>query len=112
MYCLVGALPHHALARLARRYGAVTLLRLGHVRTLVVSSPEAAREVMKTHDAPLANRPVYVTMDIFTYGGQNIAMSPDTSTHWRELRRLCATELLGPKRGGGGDHGSSGSTAS
>ncbi|TVU36873.1 hypothetical protein EJB05_18826, partial [Eragrostis curvula] len=85
LYCLVGA-----LARLARWYGAVKLLRLGHVRTLVVSSPEAAREVMKTHDAALANRPVYVTMDIFTNGGQNIAMSPYTSTHWRELRRLCS----------------------
>ncbi|TVU36926.1 hypothetical protein EJB05_18882, partial [Eragrostis curvula] len=98
MYCLIGALPHHALARLARRYGPVMLLRLGHVRTLVVSSPEAAREVMKTHDAALANRPVYVTMDVLSYGGQNIAMSPYTSTHWKELRRLCATELLGPKR--------------
>ncbi|GJN16683.1 hypothetical protein PR202_gb03700 [Eleusine coracana subsp. coracana] len=98
MYCLLGALPHHALHRLARRYGPVMLLRLGHVSTLVVSSPEAAREVMKTQDAALANRPVYVTMNIFTYGGQNIALSPYTSTHWKELRRLCATELLSPRR--------------
>ncbi|GJN29085.1 hypothetical protein PR202_gb17278 [Eleusine coracana subsp. coracana] len=69
MYCLLGALPHHALHRLARWYGPVMLLRLGHVSTLVVLSPEAAREVMKTQDAALANRPVNMTMNILTYGG-------------------------------------------
>ncbi|KAK3132132.1 hypothetical protein QOZ80_6AG0516330 [Eleusine coracana subsp. coracana] len=98
MYCLLGALPHHALHRLARRYGPVMLRRLGHVSTLVVSSPEAAKEVMKTQDAALVNRPVNVTMNILTYGGQNIALSPYTSKHWKELRRLCATELLSPRR--------------
>ncbi|KAF8646787.1 hypothetical protein HU200_065585 [Digitaria exilis] len=97
MHCLLGALPHHAMRKLAQRYGPVMLLRLGHVRTVVVSSPEAAREVLKTHDATLADRPLYVTMDIFTYGGRDISFAPYRSRHWKELRRLCATELLGPK---------------
>ncbi|TVU36871.1 hypothetical protein EJB05_18824, partial [Eragrostis curvula] len=92
------ALPHHAMRRLARRYGPVMLLRLGQVRAVVISSPEAAREVMKTHDAVFANRPVYVTMDIFTYGGRDISFAPYGSKHWKEARRLCATELLSPKR--------------
>ncbi|KAG2552354.1 hypothetical protein PVAP13_9KG423300 [Panicum virgatum] len=91
------ALPHHAMRRLAQRYGPVMLLRLGHVPTVVVSSPEAAREVLKTHDAILANRPLYATMGIFTYGGRDIAFAPCRSRHWKELRRLCVTELLGPK---------------
>ncbi|KAL6616734.1 hypothetical protein ACP70R_039004 [Stipagrostis hirtigluma subsp. patula] len=98
MHCLLGALPHHAMRRLARQYGPVMLLRLGHVPTVVVSSPEAAREVMKTHDAALANRPMYATADIITYGGRNIAFAPYTSRHWKEVRRICATELLSPKR--------------
>ena len=97
MHCLLGALPHHAMRRLAQRYGPVMLLRLGHVPTVVVSSPEAAREVLKTHDAILANRPLYATMGIFTYGGRDIAFAPCRSRHWKELRRLCVTELLGPK---------------
>jgi cytochrome P450 len=98
MHCLLGALPHHAMRRLAQRYGPVVLLRLGHVRAVVVSSPEAAREVLKTHDAIFANRPLYVTMGIFTYGGQDIAFAPSGSRHWKEVRRLCVTELLGSKR--------------
>ncbi|OEL14044.1 Germacrene A oxidase [Dichanthelium oligosanthes] len=98
MHSLLGALQHHAMRRLARRYGPVMLLRLSYVRTVVVSSPEAAREVMKTHDTIFANRPVYVTMDIFTFGGQSISFAPYGSRHWKELRRLCATDLLSPKR--------------
>ncbi|KAF8646788.1 hypothetical protein HU200_065586 [Digitaria exilis] len=98
MHSLLGALPHHAMRALAQRYGAVVLLRLGHVPTVVVSSPEAAREVLKTHDAVVSNRPLYVTADILSYGGQNIAFAPSGSRHWKEVRRLCATELLSPKR--------------
>ncbi|CAL4959369.1 unnamed protein product [Urochloa decumbens] len=98
MHSLLGALPHHAMRRLARRHGAVMLLRLGHVPTVVVSSPEAAREVMKTHDAVVSDRPLYVTANILSYGGQNIAFAPSGSRQWKELRRLCATELLSPKR--------------
>ncbi|PUZ52929.1 hypothetical protein GQ55_5G012400 [Panicum hallii var. hallii] len=98
MHSLLGALPHHAMRGLARRYGAVMLLRLGHVPTVVVSSPEAAREVMKTHDAVVSDRPLYVTANILSYGGQDIAFAPSGSRHWKELRRLCATELLSPKR--------------
>ncbi|EMS53728.1 5-epiaristolochene 1,3-dihydroxylase [Triticum urartu] len=58
MHFLLGALPHQAMRSLARRHGPVMLLRLGHVPTLVLSSSEAAREVMKVHDAAFANRPV------------------------------------------------------
>ncbi|ONM34372.1 5-epiaristolochene 13-dihydroxylase [Zea mays] len=98
LHCLLGALPHHAMRALARRYGDVVLLRLGHVPTVVVSSPEAAREVMRTHDAVVSNRPLYVTADVLSYGGQNIAFAPSGSPHWKELRRLCAAELLSPRR--------------
>ena len=63
MHCLLGALPHHAMRRLAQRYGPIML----HVRTMVVSSPEAGREVLKTHDAILADRPLYMAMDIFCW---------------------------------------------
>jgi hypothetical protein len=98
LHYLLGTLPHHAMRALAQRYGPVMQLRLGHVPTVVVSSPEAAREVLKTHDAVFANRPLYASMDIFTYGGRNISFAPYGSRHWKEVWRLCATELLGPKR--------------
>ncbi|XP_044948921.1 dolabradiene monooxygenase-like [Hordeum vulgare subsp. vulgare] len=98
MHFLLGALPHQAMRGLARRHGPVMLLRLGHVPTLVLSSEEAAREVMKVHDAAFANRPVYATADVLTYGGQNISFARLDSRHWKTVRKLCAVELLSPKR--------------
>ena len=53
----MGALPHRSLRDLARLHGPAMLLRLGCVPTLVVSSPEAAREVMKARDVDCCSRP-------------------------------------------------------
>lgn len=80
MHLLVGAIPHQAMHRLARRHGPVMLLCLGHVPTLVLSSAEAAREVMKVHDATFADCPVYATADIFTYGGEDISFGSHATT--------------------------------
>jgi cytochrome P450 len=69
------------------------LLRLGSVPTLVVSSAEAAREVMKTHDLAFCGRHVSTTIDIISCGGKDIAFS-QYNEHWRQLRKLCMVELF------------------
>ncbi|KAF8646785.1 hypothetical protein HU200_065583 [Digitaria exilis] len=58
---------------------------------------EASAEV-RPRGAIFADRPLYVTMDIFIYGGKSISFAPYGSRHWKELRRLCATELLSARR--------------
>jgi cytochrome P450 len=73
------------------------LLRIGEVPTLVLSSREAAREVMKTHDASFATRQVSATMGAFTDGGRNIIFAP-YGEHWRQLRKIAITELLSARR--------------
>ncbi|XP_044444830.1 dolabradiene monooxygenase [Triticum aestivum] len=104
MHFLLGALPHQAMRSLSRRHGPVMLLRLGHVPTLVLSSAEAARQLMKVHDAAFANRPVYTTADVFTNGGQNISFARhDTKDrpevlHPLPLFLLVTVELLSPRR--------------
>ncbi|KAM3278727.1 hypothetical protein ACQJBY_046156 [Aegilops geniculata] len=92
-----GALPHRALRELAGRHGPLMLLRFGAVPTLVVSSAEAAREVLKTHDAAFASRHITPTLSVFTCGGQDVLFSPYGDL-WRQLRRVCVLELLSARR--------------
>ncbi|RLN17706.1 hypothetical protein C2845_PM02G08170 [Panicum miliaceum] len=92
-----GDLAHRALRDLSARHGPLMMLRLGAVPTLVVSSAEAAREVMKTHDAAFASRNLTPTLGVFGDGGRDILFSPYGDL-WRQLRRICVLELLSPRR--------------
>uniref|UniRef100_A0ACD5UD18 Uncharacterized protein n=1 Tax=Avena sativa TaxID=4498 RepID=A0ACD5UD18_AVESA len=92
-----GALPHRALRELSGTHGPLMLLRFGAVPTLIVSSAEAAREVLKTHDAAFASRHLTPTLAIFSRSGEDILFSP-YSDLWRQLRRICVLELLSARR--------------
>ncbi|KAF6998219.1 hypothetical protein CFC21_014357 [Triticum aestivum] len=97
LHHLVGALPHHAMRGLSRRHGSVMLLRLGEVPTLVITSREAASEVMKTHDTVFASRRLRPTTSVLTNGGREIIFAP-YGEYWRQLRKIAVTELLTARR--------------
>ncbi|CAL5075977.1 unnamed protein product [Urochloa decumbens] len=89
--------PQRTLQRLARRMGPVIHLQLGGVPAVVVSSPEAAKEVLKTVDVHCCNRPSSPGAKMLTYDYRDIAFSP-YSERWRERRKLFISELVGSKR--------------
>ncbi|KAL6598282.1 hypothetical protein ACP70R_046447 [Stipagrostis hirtigluma subsp. patula] len=97
LHHLVGAPPHRALLRLSRRHGPVMLLRLGEVPTVIVSSPEAATEVMKTRDPAFASRPRGAALDVVGCGGRGLILAP-YGEHWRQMRKVCVVELLSARR--------------
>ncbi|CAN0890293.1 Desmethyl-deoxy-podophyllotoxin synthase [Linum grandiflorum] len=96
---LLSPLPHRRLRDLASKHGPHFMhLQLGEVPYVVVSSPEAADEILKTHDITFANRPEYpLVTDIIYYGGKNIGLAP-YGEYWRQMRKICAVELLSTKR--------------
>ncbi|KAJ6850193.1 putative premnaspirodiene oxygenase [Iris pallida] len=65
---LVGSVPHRRLRELSRRHGPLMLVRLGQVDFLVVSSPEAAEEVLKIHGTNFACRSKVGSVEFISYG--------------------------------------------
>ncbi|WVZ90869.1 hypothetical protein U9M48_037128 [Paspalum notatum var. saurae] len=89
--------PHRALAALAARHGPLMHLRLGSFHTMVASSAETARLVLKTHDLAFADRPPTAFGRIIAYGYKGILQTP-YGPYWRMARKLCATELFSARR--------------
>lgn len=63
----------------------------------VVSTPEAAKEIMKTHDYIFAFRTLLLAPDIISYGGADISFAP-YGDYWRQMRKIYGSVLLNSKR--------------
>ncbi|KAJ3691642.1 hypothetical protein LUZ61_020806 [Rhynchospora tenuis] len=88
--------PHHALSNLARSHGPVMLLRVGEIDVVVVSSCEAAQQVMQIQDANFGTHPKLSFSDALYYGSTDILYSE--GVYWRQLRRICNTYLFSTGR--------------
>ncbi|KAK3228495.1 hypothetical protein Dsin_000376 [Dipteronia sinensis] len=92
-----GGLPHHAVTRLCEKFGPVMKLQLGEVVAVVISSPEAAKEVLKTNEISFAQRPEVYAVEIMSYDHSSIVFSP-YNNYWRQLRKISVLELLSTRR--------------
>lgn len=72
-------------------------LQLGEVPTIVISSPEAAKQVMKTHEINFVDRPDLVLPKIAFYNHKDILFAP-YGDYWKQLRKVTVWELFGAKR--------------
>ncbi|XP_022987235.1 cytochrome P450 71A25-like [Cucurbita maxima] len=93
----LGSHPHITLQSYARRHGPLFLLHLGSKPTIVVSSSEIARDVMKTHDLVFANRPKSSISDKLLYNASDISAAP-YGEYWRQMRSVGVLHLLSNKR--------------
>ncbi|KAL0866878.1 hypothetical protein Bca101_045996 [Brassica carinata] len=93
----IGKAPHRSLADLSKIYGPVMSLKLGSLTTVIVSSPEAAREVLKTHDQVLSGRIILDPIRSIDHHDVSIAWLPSTSPRWRLWRKISATHMFSPQ---------------
>ncbi|CAN4088024.1 unnamed protein product [Withania somnifera] len=73
-------------------------LKLGSVNTLVVSSTEAASEIMKTHDLIFCDRPNNSNINKkLLYNFKDVSVAP-YGEYWRQIRSICVLQLLSNKK--------------
>ncbi|CAN0900812.1 Trimethyltridecatetraene synthase [Linum grandiflorum] len=94
---LIGSLPHQSLHKLSQKYGPVLHLKFGSYPVVVVSSPDMAKQVLKTNDHLLAGRPQMAAGKYTTYNYRNITWAP-YGPYWRQGRKIYLTELFSSKR--------------
>ncbi|KAK6142103.1 hypothetical protein DH2020_006971 [Rehmannia glutinosa] len=92
---LLGPRLHHTFHDLAQRYGPLIQIHLGSVPCVVVSTPELAREFLKTHELNFSSRKHSTAIDIVTYDS-SFAFSP-YGPYWKFIKKLCTYELLGAR---------------
>ncbi|KAL3653129.1 hypothetical protein CASFOL_002810 [Castilleja foliolosa] len=92
---LLGPSLHHTFHELSRRYGPLIQLHLGSVPCVVASSPDLAREFLKTNELTFSSRKHSTAIDIVTYDS-SFAFSP-YGPYWKFVKKLCTYELLGAR---------------
>ncbi|VAI26395.1 unnamed protein product [Triticum turgidum subsp. durum] len=95
---LIGSHPHVSFRDLAAKHGrdGLMLVHVGAVPTVVVSTPQAAEAVLRTHDHVFASRPRNPVADIIRYNSTDIAFAP-YGDYWRRARKVVNTHLLSVK---------------
>ncbi|CAI0475033.1 unnamed protein product [Linum tenue] len=92
---LLGPSIHRSFHRLSAA-APLLHLRLGSVPCVVVSTPDAAREVLRTHDLTFSNRKQTIAVRRVTYTNSSFAFAPH-GAYWKFVKKLSAAELMSPR---------------
>ncbi|XP_031275069.1 LOW QUALITY PROTEIN: probable (S)-N-methylcoclaurine 3'-hydroxylase isozyme 2 [Pistacia vera] len=92
----VGDKPHITLTKLSQTYGPLISIRLGNQPLVVGSSPEAATEILKTHDRILSGRfvPHVAVAKSLEHNNLSLGWVFECNNSSKLLLTLCRTELF------------------
>ncbi|XP_061348031.1 cytochrome P450 76T24-like [Gastrolobium bilobum] len=93
----LGTKPHQSLTKLSQTYGPIMSLKLGNITTIVISSPQIAKEVFHKHYQIFGNRTVPDTVRALDHHQLSVAWMPPSS-QWRILRRVCVNKVLSSQK--------------
>ncbi|XP_076945642.1 cytochrome P450 736A117-like [Bidens hawaiensis] len=94
----IGPLIHHSLHTLSQKLGSpLMLIHLGSVPTIVISSADAAREIMKTNDLIFASRPDVKMFRRLLFDLKEVSVAP-YGDYWRQVKSIMVLHLLSNKK--------------
>ncbi|KAJ8774471.1 hypothetical protein K2173_016917 [Erythroxylum novogranatense] len=93
----IGPLPHKSMWQISKKYGPVVQLQLGCIPTVLISSAEAANEVLKVHDLVCCSRPQFAGCRRLTHNFKDVAFTP-YGDYWKKMRKMIVLEFFSLKR--------------
>ena len=93
----LGNKPHQDVAKLSKTYGPLMTLKLGSLTTIVISSPDIAKEALQKNDQALSSRTIPDSIQVFNHPKVSMSWLP-ASARWRSLRKLSATKIFAPQQ--------------
>ncbi|KAG8375410.1 hypothetical protein BUALT_Bualt10G0097200 [Buddleja alternifolia] len=73
-------------------------LHLGNVYTVVVSSPEMAKEILQKHDQVVSSRTIGAAAQAHDHDKISMGYLPVGSTQWRKFRKICKEQMFSTLR--------------
>ena len=89
----LGDKPHQSLANLSKTYGPVMSIKVGSVSTIVISSPETAKEVLNRYDPSFSGRTIPDAVRAHNHHESSVVWLP-ASSQWRKIRKIISTQLF------------------
>ncbi|KAB2606829.1 licodione synthase-like [Pyrus ussuriensis x Pyrus communis] len=89
---LLGPLIHQSFYKLSLQFGPLFYLRLGSVPCIVISSPDLAKESLKTHELSFISRSQFIAIERLTYSS-SLAFGPYGPYH-KFIKKLSLNEFL------------------
>ncbi|KAG6669665.1 hypothetical protein CIPAW_01G259900 [Carya illinoinensis] len=90
--------PHQTLAKLSKQHGPLMTLKLGSTTTIVISSPDTAKEALQKHDQAFSSRTIPDAARAFDHHKFSMAWLPASSTgsrancpYWSKLQQCSNT---------------------
>lgn len=93
----LGLFPHRNLRALAQKHGPIMHLHFGSVPTLVLSSADAAHQVMKIQDLSFCDRADSSIVRRLMYDKKDISAAP-YGEYWRQLKSIFILQIASNKK--------------
>ncbi|KAL2539424.1 Cytochrome [Abeliophyllum distichum] len=93
----LGKTPHQSLTKLSKIYGPLMYLKLGRRNTIVVSSPDIAKQVLQKHGQVFSSRTIPAASAAYDLSLKSLVWLP-VACKWRNLRKICKEQMFSSHR--------------
>ena len=90
---MLGSKPHRSVTELSKAYGPLMSLKLGSITTIVISSPDVAKEMFLEHDLAFSSRRIPDAFRIAGHDKLSVGWLP-VCPKWRHLRKVLTIQLF------------------